>query len=80
MKIKVYGKAHLEGHSKRTGKDYNFNQIHTLVKSNGVEGYAAQTITLDPVNFPIGSIEVGADYNVEFDMRGFVVSLDRIKQ
>ena len=35
MKIKVIGKAHLEGTSKQTGKEYNFNQVHYPGFKNG---------------------------------------------
>ena len=73
MKITVYGKAHLEGVSKKTEKPYNFNQIHYLGKARGVEGQAALTMMLDPKEYPIDSIVVGAEYNVEFDNRGYVV-------
>ena len=73
MKIKVAGKAHLEGTSKRTGKGYNFNQVHYLGKAFGVEGQAACTLNLDPVQYPIASIMVGEKYNVEFDNRGYPV-------
>lgn len=72
MKIKVYGKAHLEGTSKKTGNAYNFNQVHYLGKARGVEGLAALTLMLDPKEYPIGSIMVGEEYNVEFDNRGYV--------
>lgn len=72
MKIKVVGKAHLEGISKRTNKPYNFNQIHYLGKAFGVEGQAAITQFLDPVAYPLDSIVVGGDYNIEFDNRGYV--------
>lgn len=41
MKIKVIGKAHFEGTSKKTGNEYNFHQIHYIGKSRGVEGDAA---------------------------------------
>ena len=80
MTIKVYGKAHLEGTSRRTGRDYNFNQVHYLGKERGVEGLAALTLSLDPIAYPIGSIEVGAEYEVEFNNRGFVVSFERVRQ
>ena len=72
MKIKVYGKAHLEGISKKTGKPYCFNQVHYLGKVRGVEGLAALTISLDPVAYPINSIIVGGEYNVEFDNHGYI--------
>lgn len=67
-------KAHLEGTSKRTGNAYNFNQVHYLAPARGVEGLAAKSLSLDPLVYPIGSIVVGGDYNVEFDERGYVVS------
>ena len=52
MKIKVIGKAHLEGKSKRTGKEYNFNQVHYTGPDRGVDGLAALTLTLDPSLIP----------------------------
>ena len=76
MKIRVYGKAHLEGTAKKTGKAYNFNQVHYLGKARGVEGHAAMTLALDPAEYPIDKIVVGKDYNVEFDNRGYVVAFD----
>lgn len=78
MKIKVYGKAHLEGTSKRTGDFYNFNQVHYLGKARGVEGQAALTLSLHPTDYPIDSIVVGAEYNVEFDNRGYVVEFSPV--
>ena len=79
MKIKVYGKAHLEGTSKRTGKPYNFNQIHYLSRARGVDGLAAQTLMLDPAQYPLGSIVVNGEYNVEFDSRGYPVEFSPVK-
>ena len=78
MKIKVIGKAHLEGKSKRTGKDYNFNQIHYLGAAYGVEGQAALTQSLDPAQVPYDSIVIGAEYAIEFDNRGYVVTFERV--
>lgn len=72
MKIKVIGKAHLSGTSKRTGKDYDFIQVHYNGKARGVEGMAALTLTLDPKEYPLASIGVGSEYNVEFDNRGYI--------
>lgn len=78
MKIMVEGKAHLEGTSRRTGKDYNFNQIHFLSPARGVDGLAAQTISLDPHLYPIESIRVGGTYDVEFDRNGYVVGFELV--
>ena len=74
MRIKVYGKAHLEGVAKKSGNPYNFNQVHYLGKAHGVEGQAALTLALDSFDYPIDCIEVGREYDVEFDNRGYVVA------
>ena len=79
MKIMVYGKAHLEGVAKKTGNPYNFNQVHYLGKARGVIGQAALTLALDPFDYPIDSIDVGKEYNVEFDNRGYVVEFSPAK-
>ena len=78
MKIIVAGKSHLEGVSKKTGNPYNFNQVHYLGKARNVEGQAAQTLVLDPMDYPLHSIVVGAEYNVEFDNRGYVVEFEQV--
>ena len=70
MRIKVYGKAHLEGVAKKSGNPYNFNQVHYLGKARGVEGQAALTLALDSFDYPIDRIEVGREDDVEFDNRG----------
>lgn len=79
MKIKVMGKVHREGIAKKSGNPYNFNEIHYLGKSFGVEGMAAQTATLDAIDYPYHSIVVGQEYNIEFDRRGFVVDFTPVK-
>lgn len=76
MKIKVIGKAHLEGTGKKSGKPYNFNQVHYNGPARGVEGEAALTLNLDSAMYPIGSIFVGSTYDVEFDNRGYVVRFE----
>ena len=73
MKIKVYGKSHLGGIAKKTANPYNFNQVHYLGKARNVEGQAALTLALDPRDYPIDRIEVGKEYDVEFDQRGYVI-------
>lgn len=80
MKITVIGKAHLEGKSKRTGNEYNFNQVHYIGLAHGVEGQAALTVNLDPGVVPYGSIRVGAEYHVEFDNRGYCVTFDPVSK
>ena len=73
MKIKVIGKAHREGVSKKSGNPYNFNQVHYTGPARGVEGLSAQTLSLDPQTYPYDSITLGIDYDAEFDNRGYLV-------
>ena len=79
MKIKVIGKAHLEGTSKKTGNPYNFNQLHYIGKARGVEGDAALTMSLDPTFYSYAAIIVGGEYDVEFGPRGHVISFTPCK-
>lgn len=73
MRIKVVGKAHLKGISKKTGNPYDFNQVHYTGPARGVEGLSAQTLSLDPQTYPYDSITLGIDYDAEFDNRGYLV-------
>lgn len=73
MKIKVVGKAHLQGTSKKTGNPYDFIQVHYLGRAPGVIGDAALTLNLDPNMHPYEKIAIPSDCIVDFDGRGFVV-------
>ena len=64
MKIKVIGKQHMEGTSKKTGQPYNFNAIHYNAPARGVEGVAAKTVNLDPSLFPFSDVIIGAEYDL----------------
>lgn len=79
MIIKVLGKSHREGVSKKTGNAYNFNEIHYLGRARGVEGSAALTATLPSADYPYDSIVVGREYSIEFDKTGFVVEFVPVK-
>ena len=79
MKVKVSGKAHLKGTSKRTGNDYDFIQVHYLGPDRGVEGLAAKTLSLDPARYPYDMIHIDRDYLVEFDDRGYPVEFTPVK-
>lgn len=73
MKIRVIGKTHLQGVSKRTGNPYNFIQVYYNGPARNVIGEAAMNLSLDPSMVQYDSILVPADYNVEFDQRGYPV-------
>lgn len=74
MKIKVYGKVHLFGTSKKTGNKYDFIQLHTLVPQRGVVGQAAKTLSISPDIINYDAIVIGKDLDVEVDFDGRIVS------
>lgn len=74
MKIKVYGKAHFFGTSKKTGRKYDFIQLHCLFPQRGVEGEAAKVVIVPPNLVNYDSIIVGKSCSVEVDFDGRVVS------
>lgn len=74
MKIKVCGKVHLFGTSKKTGNKYDFIQLHCLVPQRGVDGEAAKVISISPDIVNYDSIMVGKSCSVEVDFDGRVIS------
>lgn len=78
MKVKVMGKAHLEGVSKKTGKPFNLNQVHFMAKARGVEGLSSERQFLDSKAYPYDQIVVGLEYNLERDGGGFVVEFEPV--
>ncbi len=79
MKIKVIGKAHREGTSKKTGAAYDFLQVHYNGPDRGVEGLAALVLNLDPSLIPYADIKLNAEYEVDFGPRGYVVGFTPVK-
>lgn len=73
MKIRVIGKAHFQGTSKKTGAPYNFIQLHYNGPARGVIGQAALTANLDPSLVSFDTVVVPGDYVLEFDNRGYPV-------
>ena len=78
MTIKVIGKRHMEGTSKKNGNPYNMNEVHYTGKARGVDGLAAKTLLLQERDYPFSDIYVNADYFVEFDERGYPVEFSRV--
>lgn len=74
MKIKVIGKEHVFGTSKKTGKKYDFIRLHCLVPQRGVDGEAAKVITVFPEIVDYDTIIVGKFCSVEVDFDGRIVS------
>lgn len=74
MKIKVIGKKHWKGTSKKTGNDYDFTAVFYIGSDDGVIGQCGLDISVDPAVCPFNSIDVNREYDVEFGPRGRVVA------
>ncbi|MBQ2061404.1 MAG: hypothetical protein II458_01890 [Oscillospiraceae bacterium] len=78
MKVMVVGKEYVSGTSKRTGKAFESNVAYVTHKKNGVTGVAVDSVWLDPEQHPLGSIQVGKEYSIDRDNRGFLLSFDPV--
>lgn len=77
MKITVIGKSRRTGISK-SGRNYDFVELHYVAPARGVEGEAAQTVTMDPQIYPYDQINRGL-YLIDFDNRGRPLSLTPVQ-
>lgn len=67
---KVYGKQHCKGVSKKTGKDYDFYNLHLLVRDRNVDGLACCVKMVDPSVIPYDNIIVNQMYDFSTDFNG----------
>lgn len=72
MIIKVIGKQHCSGTSKKTGKPYDFSEVYFLGENRFVEGQIGMSCTVDPAMVPFDKIVVGAEYVAEFGPGGYL--------
>lgn len=70
MIIKVIGKQHRAGTSKKTGKPYDFSEIYFLGEDRYVEGKMGMSCIVDPSQVPFAQIVVGGEYVAEFGPSG----------
>ena len=78
MIVKVIGKQHMEGVSKKTNNEYNFNIIHCIGKDPAVIGFSAMNVMLDSKEYPFDSIFVDCEYNLEYGPRNRIVGFTRV--
>ena len=79
MKNTVVGKQHLEGISKKTGNPYSMNIVHFTAPEDGVIGVSCNTQNLDPITYPFDSIQVGKEYDLQYNRRGYVTTFALIR-
>lgn len=78
MKVKVIGKRHMQGTSKKSGAPYNFYEIHYTANLSGIEGEFAGSISIQPSQSPYCDAVVGSMYNLEFDRNGYLMDFSPI--
>lgn len=66
MKIKVIGKQHMQGISKKSGNPYDFICVYFVDRVQGGVGERGEQINLDPALYDFNLISVGKEYEVEF--------------
>ena len=74
MRIHVVGKVHRHGTSAKSGRAYDFVEVHFVAPKRGVVGEAAQTMTMDPQLYSFDNITPGV-YEVQFDNSGTLLSM-----
>lgn len=77
MIIKVIGKQHRSGNSKKTGKAYDFSEVYFLGENRFVEGQIGMSCTVDPSMVPFAQIVVGAEYVADFGPGGYLQGFKR---
>ena len=75
MKVRIIGKVHREGVAKKTGRPYDFIELHFTGPARGIIGEAALTKTIDPGIFNFAELVVPGDYFIEYDSAWAVISL-----
>lgn len=78
MIVKVLGKQHMGGTSRRTGKDYDFDVYYVSYLDRYVEGEAVKQLSVDPRVYPFRDVVVGGDYNFSLGFNGSVEQITEI--
>ena len=78
MIIEIAGKQHIAGISTKTGKPYDFCDIHYLGRRKNVEGLASVKKSISADIIPADSIEVGASYAIVADDEGNIIEMRRV--
>ena len=75
--IEVVGKQHIAGTSQKTGKVYDFTDVHYLGRRKNVEGLAAVKKTVGADIISADEIVVGGHYAVEIDDEGNIIEMKK---
>lgn len=76
---KIYGKQHLKGVSRKSGKEYDFINCHLLITDSNVEGMACKVVSVDPRVVDYDKILVGQHYDFSIGFDGRVTAVTPAK-
>lgn len=79
MIVKIEGKEHRQGTSRKTGRDYDFFVLHFVAPQAGVEGNAAVQKIVDPSIMDYDKILVGLYYELTPDLNGSIIKIEAAK-
>ena len=80
MRGRVIGAQEREGEARKTGRYYHIT-ILTYIYQNtapGAFGLTADTVVIDYDKCPANSVKINADYELDFDRLGRLISLTLI--
>lgn len=72
MKVKLIGKQHISGVSKKSGKPFDNNVAYIIKPDREVQGYVGDSVWLNPVEYPLENLVLDATYDLEYNNRGYV--------
>lgn len=77
--IKLDGKEHRKGTSRKTGNEYDFYVLHFIAPQAGVEGKAAVQKLVDPSLIAYEKLLPGMHYELDTDLNGNVIRVTQAK-
>lgn len=79
MVIKLFGKVHRKGTSKKSGEPYDFIELHMAAPKSGVIGEGAERKIVDGTFCNFDKLTLGV-YDADFDADGNLLSLKPVQQ
>lgn len=72
--LSIIGFAHFKGVSKKTGKDYDFYQVHCISedKPRGFTGDAVEVVSVNADDFESNNLSIGSVFDLTRHGRVFV--------
>lgn len=78
MKVTVVGKEYMSGESKKTGKPYSATMVHVTYPKARCEGECVESIWVDESLLPENKIQIGSQYDVDRDARGYLLAFAEV--